>query len=62
VESTETVHEIHFSFPDGFYFCSDQYHPRIVFVFDEIVVIGGAVLYFFSVRGFSVRDGLKFNI
>jgi hypothetical protein len=39
-EDTETVHEIDLAVADGFYFGAGQYHTRIVFVFDEILVIG----------------------
>ena len=43
-EEAETVYKTNFAFPDGFYFSSYQCHAGIVFVFDEIIVVGGTVL------------------
>ena len=54
-EDAEAVDEVYFPVPDGFYFRPGQDHPCIKFVFDEIVVIGGAVLYFFC-----IGDNLEF--
>jgi hypothetical protein len=37
---TKTICKTNFSFPDGFDFGPDQYQTRIVFLFDEIFMIG----------------------
>src|SRR5258708_2610199 len=54
-ENAEAVDKVDLAIADGFYFRSDQYHSRIVFVLDEIIVIGRSVLYFFC-----IRDDLEF--
>jgi hypothetical protein len=44
MKKTKTVFEIHFSLPDRFHFGAGQNEPRIVFFFDEIIMVCGAVL------------------
>jgi hypothetical protein len=44
MEKAKTVNKTHLAFPDRFHLCSCQYNARIVFVFDEIIVIGRAIL------------------
>src|ERR1700743_3172872 len=45
VKDAETIHEIYLAVPYRLYLRSGQYHARIVFVFDEIIVISRSVLY-----------------
>src|ERR1700722_15006223 len=45
-KDTKTIHEVDLSIPDRLYLRSCQYHARIVFVFDEIIMIRRSVLYF----------------
>jgi hypothetical protein len=48
-KDAKTIHEVDFPIPDRFHFSADQYHTCIEFVLDEIIVVGGAILYFFCV-------------
>jgi hypothetical protein len=54
-ENAEAIHKIHLPVPDRLHLRSCQYHARIEFVFDEIIVISGPVLYFLR-----FWDNLKF--
>ena len=55
-EDAEAIHEIDLAIADGFHLGAGQYHARIEFLFDEVIMIGRSVLYFFT-----VRDNLKFT-
>lgn len=39
-KDAKTIHEVDFPIPDGFHLRPDQYHTRIEFVLDEIIVVG----------------------
>src|ERR1700689_978664 len=45
-KNTETVHEVDFPVPDRLHLRPCQYHARIVFVLDEIIMISRSVLNF----------------
>jgi hypothetical protein len=57
-KNAEAVDEIDLAVTDRFHFRANQNHPRIEFIFDEIIVIGRSVLYLGAAHGFNCPTAL----